>query len=89
MKNTVKLIAEHGSLFTSNLDIVDEFAKKHYGNEPSILIYRYRAGDVDTINWPNPNEEHLRSCLFDARETGMIPHVRSVELPDGTIFHID
>lgn len=89
MEKTVKLIAQDGRLCTSHLDIVDEFSKKYAGEEPSVLLYQYSEGDWDAVNWPNPNEEHLRSCLFDCRETGMIPDVREVQLPDGTIFQID
>ena len=54
-----------------------------------ILIYFHPGGDPDTVSWPNPNAEHLRGALYGARETGFIPDVPIVLLPDGKEFAID
>lgn len=64
-----------------------------------LLVCIYPAGDCDTIRWPFPQdstywtrdswEQALRRALFDARETGQIPDVTEVLLPDGTVFMID
>jgi hypothetical protein len=85
------LIARDGDLYTPESAIVCEDLRKHYkGDEVCIMLHRYSAGDVDTIAWPAPNEEQLRSCLYDLRETGMIPaDTKSVELPDGSVFEIE
>lgn len=53
-----------------------------------ILVYRYPAGDCDTLEWPNPNKQHLASVLFDAFESGEL-NCRTVLLPDGHEFNID
>jgi hypothetical protein len=55
----------------------------------TLLIYYYPSGDVDTIAWPRPNPQHLRSALYDAREQGIIPNVPAVILPSGKEFLID
>ena len=83
----ITLLAINGRLHTRQSDIVDALMKKHFTSDP-ILVVRYDAGDCDTIRWPNPDEEHLRSALFDDREMGIIPDVRSVLLPDGKEFVI-
>jgi hypothetical protein len=61
-----------------------------------ILLCRYPEGDVDSISWPMPANDDannwqsmLRSALYDARETGIIPNVAAVVLPDGSEFGID
>jgi hypothetical protein len=87
----IRVLEEHGCLHTHAGDIVDNIYQQFYREDRlCILVYRYPEGDCDTISWPNPNEDHLRSCLFDARETGMIPgDTRKVLLPDGSEFSID
>jgi len=66
-------------------------ARKHGwpDDKNQLLVCHYDAGDCDTIKWPNPNKENLRSALFDAREMGLIPDEPYVELPDGKLFGID
>lgn len=54
-----------------------------------VLIYFHSGGDPDTVSWPNPKAAHLRGALYDARETGFIPDVPIVLLPDGKEFVID
>lgn len=84
----VRLIDKDGTLYTSEADIVDDLCRSHFkGDGTCILISRIE--DVNTIQWPNPNERELRSALFDAREMGMIPNVRTVQLPDGSEFSIE
>lgn len=46
-------------------------------------------GDVSTITWPEPDAHKLRNMLYDLRETGEIPDVDTVLLPDGTHFDIE
>ena len=69
-----KLISIDGRLHTPLDAIVDSFAKDYLGKEPEgpVLICEYPSGDVDTINWPNPNEKNLRSALCDARERSFL-----------------
>lgn len=57
--------------------------------DDSLLIYRYPSGDVDFIQWPNPDVAKLRAALYDARECGLINDVPQVKLPDGTLFDIE
>ena len=87
----VQLIAIDGSLHTSTDEICDELMANFYsGDQTVMLIYCHPDSGVDTINWPSPNVEHLRSCLFGCRETGLLPsNCRTVTLPDGTEFNID
>lgn len=80
----VKLIDRDGSLYTSTKDIVDDICRKHYGGDEFAILLCFFDQDVNSIAWPNPDLRELRSALYDARETGMIPFVQSVELPDGS-----
>ena len=81
---TVYLVEVHDMLHTKTSDIVDDMCRKHYaGDEHSILLRFFSAGDVTTIAWPDPDLDDLRSALYDARESGMIPFVNTVILPDG------
>jgi len=44
------------------------------------------GGDVDTVQWPDPDKGQLRSALYDLREQGYIPaRDEMVRLPDGTL----
>jgi len=84
----VRLIAIDGTLYTSENDIVDELMKAHYEDDGVCILISHVEG-VNSICWPNPNEQDLRSALFDSREKGLIPNVTKVELPDGSEFKID
>jgi hypothetical protein len=86
-QDQIQLTAEDGLLCTPHSALMDVFLKQHFEEDPPLLAH-YPAGDYDTVNWPNPNEEILRTALFGARETGLIPDVRSVILPDGSEFII-
>lgn len=46
-------------------------------------------GDVSTIARPDYDFHKLRNMLYDLRETGEIPDVDTVLLPDGTSFDIE
>jgi hypothetical protein len=93
----IQLVAEDGRLCTAFADLADDTLRSYYREvregrvieAPVLLLCRYDAGDCDTIRWPRPQVKRLRSALFDARETGQIPDVRTVLLPNGTIFTID
>jgi hypothetical protein len=84
----VRLIAIDGTLYTSEDDIVDELMKAHYEDDGVCILISHTEG-ANSIHWPNPNEQDLRSALFDSREQGLIPNVTKVELPDGSEFKID
>lgn len=86
---TVHLVEIGGLLHTKTSDIVDDICREHYGqDEHSILMRFFDAGDVTTIAWPNPDFDDLRNALYDARETGMIPNVETVTLPNGRLLFI-
>jgi len=68
----IQLIAKCGALHTPNSAIVDELQKEYWEDDDVILLFRYDDGDFDTINSESPNMEQLRSCLYDAREGGII-----------------
>lgn len=87
-----KLINDNGLLATAHELIPDDmkdFFTSSSGPENAILIFYHRGGDVDTISYPNPNLNHLRAALYDARESGFIPNVPAVLLPSGKAFLID
>ena len=45
------------------------------------------GGDVDTIQWPNPDKGKLRTVLRDEIEIGAIPDdTQFARLPDGALF---
>lgn len=80
MNADVKLVAKGESLF------FPDSVRDNYGEPGPILLCRYDEGDCDTINWPDPNEDNLRSVLFDAVEMGYIHETDRVLLPDGKHF---
>jgi len=88
-----KLINDDGILATAHELIPDDlrtsFTNPDGEPDNAILIYDRPSGDVDTIKWPHPNKDHLRGALYAARETGFIPNVEAVLLPDGEEFLID
>lgn len=101
---TVKLIVEHGCLCVPFEAIVDDLNREHFrecgmtdpfvpeaDRAPSnpMLLVEHDGGDHDTINWPLTKRQHLASALYGARETGLIPDVTEVTLPDGSTFNID
>lgn len=54
-----------------------------------VLVCRYSAGDCNTIDAAEPNQEDLHLALYDEREIGGLPaDCRSVELPNGDVFYI-
>lgn len=87
----IQLVQHDGDLYTKESDIVDELLKELYkGDERVILLYRYDAGDCNTMKWPNYDADLLRCSLYDWREAGVIPRdCQAVTLPDGTEFRID
>jgi hypothetical protein len=65
---------------------------------PSLLIYRYAAGDVDTFAWPlvgsfaevQKKRIRLASALYAERECNpCFPPDALIELPDGEPFDFD
>ena len=95
--NLIALIVVYGSLAVDEKDIHSAELREHFqafhqkDRQPGVvLLRRYDGGDADTIRWPKPNEENLKSALFDAREMGLLPpFAEEVVLPDGTPFEID
>lgn len=65
---------------------------------PSLLIYRYAAGDIDTFKWPltgrfaeiQKKRIRLAAALYNERETNpCFPSDALIELPDGSPFDFD
>lgn len=56
--------------------------------QPSMLLCRYDAGDVDVPTWPAPDADMLARALFDERECNAAWPKGEVQilLPDGTPF---
>lgn len=98
---TFRLVIDHGSL-----------CFPHGGNDtwegggvyddpaiPSMLIYRYAAGDIDTFSWPlvaatsaelKKKRIRLAAALYGERETNpCFPSDALIELPDGEPFDFD
>lgn len=81
--NTVRLTFEFGALHWPT------------GAEPSLLVRRYDAGDMDTCPWPADYTDpalayRLARALYDERETNdTFADNCNVELPDGTTFDFD
>ena len=59
------------------------------GGDPTTLMTFSRYGEPEEPEWPNYDENVLRKALMDAVNTGKIPDVSSVILPDGTPFEVD
>jgi hypothetical protein len=71
-------------------------------NEPSLLVYFYPSGEVDTLPWPLTQREYssrtasdlrrqLAGALYNERESNpLFPQsLDTVELPDGQFFNFD
>lgn len=100
--DVIQLIDKNGTLYTSFNDIVDKFQRDYYASETDysdhkevgdhrdvMLMTTNSYGEPSTVNWPKYDENTLRLALFDARETGVIPHVSHAILPNGEEFEID
>lgn len=57
--------------------------------EPQTLMTFSSYGEPEEPEWPNYDKNVLRKALMDAVNTGKIPDVSSVILPDGTPFEVD
>jgi hypothetical protein len=85
----IKLIDKDGYLYTP-YDVANKSLKDYYkGKREIILVDKDETGDVVTARWPNYNERDLRMLLYGARETGQIPNIEFVILPDGKEFEIN
>jgi hypothetical protein len=68
-------------------------------DDPSLLIYRYDAGDCDTCSWPMGKSAHydldkqrriLAGALYGERECNPhFPMGAVILLPDGEVFDLD
>ena len=91
----IKLKSKDGTLYTPAENVVNPEVTEWIGEgEDVLLMYYSKYGEPNTIGWPRGwkgklDKAGLAEALFDARETGTIPHVREVELPDGETFVID
>ena len=96
----MKLIAISGVLHFPVGGVDANYAPK--ANEPSLLVYFYPSGDVDTIPWPLTQREYssrtasdlrrqLAGALYNERESNsLFPQgLGTVELPDGQFFSFD
>lgn len=85
---TVRLVAIGGLLHTKTSDIVDNICREHYGQDEHSILLSFSHEGVTQIAWPEPDFDDLRNALYDARETGMIPNVQTVTLPNGRLLFI-
>lgn len=85
----IMLVAKSGYLYVDWDDVHGQEHQKHLDGDDSCLMFRYPAGDVDMVRWPDPSIKLLRGALQDARETGLIADTLSVRLPDGVEFFLD
>ena len=96
----IKLIAKGNDLYTPFNEIVDEWQKKihaEYEDKDSLLLARNDWGEPMTPKWKEGklDDQHqdsryvLAVCLFGSRETGQIPDVKEVKLPDDSVFNIE
>lgn len=84
----IELIEKDGNLYTPRSAIADPALLNFFESDP-ILVGYDTNGDVETVEWPNPNHESLFRCLYSTRECGVIPgNTQSVFLPDGSEFSI-
>jgi len=92
MKNTLhKLLNQDGTLYTPAEAAIQAFEVNcaNFGITGPFLLADYVNGDPCTARWPNVNKGNLAILLYGARETGQIPDVSSVLLPDDSEFDIE
>jgi hypothetical protein len=90
----IKLIVEYNTLHVAAEDIHSPEVTEWLGEgESALLHYTNKFGEPFTVTYKDGlgdnGKADLAISLFDARETGTIPDVREVELPDGEVFVID
>jgi len=90
----IRLIVDHNTLHVRAEDIHNPEVTEWLGEgEPALLHYTNKFGEPFTVTYKDgldaKGEADLAISLYDARETGTIPDVREVELPDGEVFVID
>lgn len=83
MKNQIQLIADDGDLYVPRSAFHDAALLNHFSGNAILLV---QNEDVQIVKWPNPDLELLTSALYAARETGILPNVSEVLLPDGKQF---
>lgn len=91
----IRLVVKHSALCLPSGGYDDNFEPS--AEVPSILMYIYPAGDVDSFAFPlsynkymTDVERKLARALFDAREcNSFFPYDAVIELPDGTVFDFD
>jgi hypothetical protein len=80
---TIQLIAKNKTLYIPLHAATAQALKDYQLKEDIILLCVYPSGDCDTIKWPKMKEANLVTALYAARETGLLPDIHSVLLPDG------
>ena len=96
----IKLIAKNKDLYTPFDAIADEWQRKihaEYEDKDCLLVTRSEWGEPMTPSWKDGKLDDqyqdsryvLAMCLFDSRETGQIPDVKEVKLPDDSVFNIE
>lgn len=91
MASVIRLVDRFEMLFIPASGFVDREARRWFGDDGAACVYHYPGGDCDSIPWPMGSEwcDRLRSCLFDARECGLLPlDCEAVELPSGELFSV-
>ena len=91
----MKLVAKSGSLYFPHGGVSPTLHR--CADIPSLLIYHYHAGDVDTIPWPLKSStrtvadlrHQLAVALYGERECNdcFPADLCVVELPDGKAFN--
>jgi hypothetical protein len=90
----IQLIEENGMLYTPIDAVQDKLMKSYWGESGSdkvLLAERIASDDVIVGRFPLRNRQdriNLSIVLFGARETGQIPDVDSVLLPNGEEFTV-
>ena len=97
---TFRLVIDHGDLCFPHGGFFEHDGETLWDDPstPSLLIYRYAAGDIDTFAWPlvgsfaelQKKRIRLASALYAERETNpCFPADALIELPDGSPFDFD
>ena len=88
---SVKLLNENGTLYTPVEAASESFRKdcSFLEDGAPVILADYIDGDPCTAKWPHTNKGNLAILLYGARETGQIPDVPSVLLPDDSVFDIE
>ncbi len=85
---TITLTTKHDCLYVDDDNVLLYYTPTTYKYTSDGDRYvDQMGGDVDTIQWPNPDQGKLRTVLKDEIEIGSIPDdTEFAILPDGALF---